>query len=193
MPNPKGRQPKPKSKTGHDDCNQQIGELTVHLQKLQAEFENYKKRETAARTELLDAAKISILAELLPALDNFDRAATHLPRELENNSWAQGMQYVGTQLEQIFEDIGIKKFDPVGHEFDHTEHEAVEYSPADKPAGLVVETIIPGYMIGEKIIRPAQVKVSSGSDHHHFGETGPSDENNESRNNLEENNVKGEK
>ena len=172
--NPKAR--KPKSKPEHEQCNQQIGELTIHLQKLQAEFENYKKREAAARTELLDAAKISILAELLPALDNFDRAATHLPRELENNSWAQGMQYVGTQLEQIFEDMGIKKFDPRGSEFDHTEHEAVEYIPADKPAGLVVETIIPGYMIGQKIIRPAQVKVSSGSDHHHFDETGPDEE-----------------
>lgn len=191
MPNPKPR--KPKAKQTSAEHNQQIGELTVHLQKLQAEFENYKKRVAAERVELMDAAKISILSELLPALDNFDRAATHLPQELENNSWAQGMQYVGTQLEQIFEDLGIKKFDPNGQEFDHLEHEAIEYVPSDKPSNIVVETVIPGYMIGEKIIRPAQVKVSSGSDHHHADETRLSEEDNEQSNNLEDNNVKGEK
>ncbi len=167
---------KPKKKLTAKDYQQQIGELTAHLQKLQAEFENYKKRQAHERAELMDAAKISILSELLPALDNFDRAATHLPTELENNSWAQGMQYVGTQLEQIFEDLGIKKFDPIGQEFDHLEHEAIEYVPSDKTANTVVETVIPGYVIGEKIIRPAQVKVSSGSEHHHAGEAGLDEE-----------------
>lgn len=164
------KKPRAKKKPNIKEYEQQIGELTVHLQKLQAEFENYKKRQAQERAELMDSAKLSILSELLPALDNFDRAAAHLPAELENNAWAKGMQYVGTQLEQIFEDMGIAKFDPTGQEFDHLEHEAIEYIPSDKPTGIVVEVVIPGYRIGEKVIRPAQVKVSSGSDHYHDGE-----------------------
>jgi len=161
--NNKSKQTVKKAKTPQD-YQQEIGELTAHLQSLQAEFENYKKRQNAERVSVMETAKVSVLNELLPALDNFDRAATHLPEDLENNSWAKGMQYVGQQLLDILEGIGISKFYPLGQQFDHNQCEAIEYVDSEKPEGEVVEVITPGYMISDKVIRPAGVKVSSGSD-----------------------------
>lgn len=144
----------------------QVGELTADLQRVQADFENYKKRVASERADLMDSAKLAVLADLLPALDNFDRAATHLPDHLQADPWAQGMSYVGTQLEQILDDMGVRKFNPVGQKFDAIEHEALEYLASDKPEGIVLETLTPGYMIGGRVVRPATVKVSSGSEPH---------------------------
>lgn len=160
--NPTKQPKKPLKKKSAVEYEQQVCELTAHLQRLQAEFENYKKREANQRAELMDSAKESVLAELLPALDNFDRAATHLPAELEDNAWAKGMQYVGQQMLDILEGMGVKRFSPQGQEFDHTQHDALEYVQSAQPEGIITEVIIPGYMIGERVVRPAQVKVSSG-------------------------------
>lgn len=140
-----------------------VVELTADLQRVQADFANYKKRVQAERVELMDGAKRAVLTDLLPALDNFDRAATHLPEHLQSDPWAQGMSYVGTQLEQILDEMGVKKFSPTGQEFDATEHEALEYVESEKPEGIIIETTTPGYMIGDRVVRPAIVKVSSGS------------------------------
>lgn len=142
------------------DYQQQIGELTEHLQRLQAEFENYKKRAELERSEVMNLAKLSVLTELLPALDNFDRAATHLPPELEDNAWAKGMSYVGSQLEQILDGIGVRKFSAKGETFDHNRHEAMEYVEGAGPPDMVVEELTPGYEINGKVVRPATVKVS---------------------------------
>jgi molecular chaperone GrpE len=151
-----------KKKPSAVEYQQQIGELTAHLQRLQAEFENYKKRVASERSELMDSAKESVLSDLLPALDNFDRAATHLPAELEDNSWAKGMQYVGQQMLDILDGMGVKRFSPQDEEFDHSKHEAIEHVQSAKPEGIITEVIIPGYQIGERVVRPAQVKVSNG-------------------------------
>lgn len=156
---PKAPAKKPKKLTSAD-YGQQIGELTEHLQRLQAEFENYKKRAEAERGEVMNMAKLTVLTELLPALDNFDRAATHLPAELENNAWAKGMSYVGSQLEQILDGMGVRKFSALGEAFDHNRHEAMEYVERAGPPDMVVEELTPGYQIGERVVRPATVKVS---------------------------------
>ncbi len=156
----KKKTPKMPKKTTPQDYEQQIGELTEHLQRLQAEFENYKRRAESERGELMNMAKTSVLEELLPALDNFDRAATHLPAELEDNAWAKGMSYVGSQLEQILDGMGVHKFHAVGQVFDPNRHEAMEYIEGEGPPDTVVEELTPGYEISGKVVRPATVKVS---------------------------------
>ena len=145
---------------------------------MQAEFENYKKREASERSELLSTAKAAVLSELMPALDNFDRAATHLPADLENNSWAKGMQYVGQQLLDILENMGISTYKPLGEKFDHSKHEALEHIVSDKPPETIVEVLTPGYKMGENIIRPATVKVSSGKDKQSLDEINNKEKNN---------------
>ena len=142
---------------------QKIGELTEALQRLQAEFENYKKRQLQENAESMNRAKELILSELLPALDNFDLASSHLPAELEGNSWAQGMQYVGQQLTQKLDEMGVKKITPIDEQFDHNLHEAIEHVASDKPEGIITDVITPGYQIGDRVVRPARVKVSGGS------------------------------
>lgn len=156
--------PKPKiNQKKNVESEQRIGELTEALQRLQAEFENYKKRQAQESAEAMVRAKEMVLSELLPALDNFDLASSHLPAELEGNSWAQGMQYVGQQLTQKLDEIGVKKIIPVGEEFDHNMHEAIEHVTSDKPEGIITDVITPGYQIGDRVVRPARVKVSGGS------------------------------
>ena len=144
------------------EYEQQIGELTVHLQRLQAEFENYKKRVAAERGELMDHAKEAVLGELLPALDNLDLAANHLPEDLVDNAWAKGISYIGQQLNDKLAEMDVTKIDPSGQKFDHNQHEAIEYIDSEEPENIVVEVITPGYQIGERLVRPARVKVSSG-------------------------------
>jgi len=140
-----------------------VVELTTDLQRVQADFENYKKRVQSERSELMDSAKLSVLSELLPALDNFDRAATHLPEHLASDPWAQGMSYVGSQLEQILDDMGVKKFVPAtGEEFSHERMEALETVPSEHPPGVILETTLPGYEIAGRVVRPATVRVSNG-------------------------------
>lgn len=152
-----------KPKSTAVDYEQQIGELTAHLQRLQAEFENYKKRAESERSELMAMAKVSVLTDLLPALDNFDRAAAHLPTELEDNAWAKGMSYVGSQLEQILDGMGVHKYSSIGEQFDHNRHEAMEYVEGNGPPDVVVEELTPGYEISGQVVRPATVKVSKPS------------------------------
>jgi molecular chaperone GrpE len=156
---PKIPKPAPKLKKIKPD---KVAELTADLQRVQADFENYKKRVATERSELMNAAKLSVLSDLLPALDNFDRAATHLPEHLQDDPWAQGMSYVGTQLEQILDEMGVQKFVPTGQQFDPTEHEAIEYVESEKPEGIIMETTLPGYTVADKVVRPATVRVSSG-------------------------------
>ncbi len=146
-----------------DQAQQRIAELTNSLQLLQAEFENFKKRQNEEQMATMLRAKEIVLSEILPALDNFDLAATHLPAELEGNSWAQGMVYVGQQLTQKLDELGITKLNPINQAFDHNIHEAIEHVQSDKPEGIITEVITPGYQIGDRVVRPARVKVSGGT------------------------------
>ena len=143
----------------------QVADLTADLQRIQADFENYKKRVATERGELMDSAKRSVLMDLLPALDNFDRAATHLPDHLASDSWAQGMSYVGSQLKQILDEMGVRKFSPEqGSAFDYQRMDALEHIQSDHPAETVAEVLTPGYEIAGQVARPASVRVSSGPD-----------------------------
>ena len=145
------------------ESEQRIGELTEALQRLQADFENYKKRQTEEQANTMVRAKEMMLSEILPALDNFDLASAHLPKELESNSWAQGMIFVGQQLTQKLDELGVMKLVPLGQQFDHNIHEAIEHVQSDKPEGIITDVITPGYQIGDRVVRPARVKVSGGS------------------------------
>lgn len=157
---------KPSKDKAQETKQDPVAELTQDLQRVQADFENYKKRVASERAELLTSAKLAVLTDLLPALDNFDRAATHLPEHLQNDPWAQGMSYVGTQLEQILDDMGVKKFTPqLGVAFDHDTMDALERIASDHPPETVAEVLTPGYQIQGQTVRPASVKVSSGNEH----------------------------
>ncbi len=137
---------------------QQIGELTAHLQRLQAEFDNYRRRAADQQASILELAKQDVVLQLLPLIDNIDRALAHVPDDLKENSWAKGVAGVAKQAQDAFTNIGVSKVETVGRPFDHNTMEAIA-ADGEGDEEEVSEELQAGYKLGSKVIRPAMVKV----------------------------------
>lgn len=144
------------------ESEQKIGELTIGWQRCQADFTNYRRQVEEDRKKLIKMANGDLMLDILPVLDNFQLAAKHTPKELENNNWAQGVKQIEKQLETILESEGLTRIETIGTEFNPHLHEAIEHVPSDQPEGTITEEISAGYKFDEEIIRPAKVKVSKG-------------------------------
>jgi len=137
---------------------QQIGELTAHLQRLQAEFDNYRRRAADQQASILSLAKEDVVMQILPIIDNIDRALSHVPAELADNAWAKGVATVGKQSLETLASMGVSKIKTVGQPFDHNTMEAIA-AEGEGDGEVVAEELQAGYALGEKVIRPAMVKV----------------------------------
>lgn len=137
---------------------QQIGELTAHLQRLQAEFDNYRRRAADQQASILSLAKEDVVLQLLPLIDNVDRALGHIPAELADNSWAKGVAGVAKQGAETFAAIGVSKIQTVEQPFNHNTMEAIA-AEGEGDQEMVSEELQAGYKLGEKVIRPAMVRV----------------------------------
>lgn len=137
---------------------QQIGELTTHLQRLQAEFDNYRRRAADQQASILNLAKEDVIIQLLPLIDNVDRALAHVPEDLKDNAWAKGVAGVAKQAQDTFTGIGVVKVETVGQPFDHNSMEAIA-AEGEGDQEEVSEELQAGYKLGSKVIRPAMVKV----------------------------------
>ena len=136
--------------------DERIDELTQDLQRVQADFVNYKRRAESERLEIMAMAKQEVTKQLLPILDNIDRGLAHLPEELVDNDWAKGVQQVGRQAEEMLKSLGIERIVAVGERFDPHQHEAISQ---DGEGDMVTAELQPGYRMGDKVIRHAMVKV----------------------------------
>jgi molecular chaperone GrpE len=143
---------------GDIEAAQQIGELTAHLQRLQAEFDNYRRRVADQQASIMDLAKQDVILQLLPLIDNIDRALAHVPEDLAENPWAKGVTGVAKQAQGTFASVGVAKIPTVGEAFDHNTMEAVA-AEGEGSEEVVSEELQAGYKLGEKVIRPAMVKV----------------------------------
>lgn len=137
---------------------QQIGELTAHLQRLQAEFDNYRRRAADQQAAIMDLAKQDVVLQLLPLIDNIDRALAHVPEDLTEHPWAKGVAGVAKQAEDVFTSIGVSKVQTIDQPFDHNQMEAIA-AEGEGDEEVVSEELQAGYKLGEKVIRPAVVKV----------------------------------
>ncbi|MBA2637915.1 MAG: nucleotide exchange factor GrpE, partial [Solirubrobacterales bacterium] len=128
-------------------------------QRAQADFENYRKRMTR-EVALADGRGVTRLAkELLPALDNLDRALTAVP---EDGQLADGLRLVHAELVAALARVGIEGFVPRGETFDPNQHEAMAQHPVEgAPSGTVVEVYQPGYRLNDAVLRPARVVVAA--------------------------------
>jgi molecular chaperone GrpE len=144
------------------ELENKIGELTLGWQRTQADFQNFRRTSEADRQKLIKLASADLIIEILPVLDNFQLAAKHVPAELENNNWTQGVKQIEKQLESILSSAGLIKIETVGKEFDPNFHEAVEHVASDQPAESIAEELQAGYIFADTVLRPAKVKVSSG-------------------------------
>ena len=145
--------------TTQSQDSQRVQELTHDLQRLQAEFQNYKRREEGAKRELLEMAKREVITLLLPLLDNIDRALAHRPKDLSDNAWANGVEAVAKQSQETLKKMGVEKIESLGQPFDHNLHEAISMEDGDGNEEVVTEELQPGYKIGEVVIRHAMVRV----------------------------------
>lgn len=141
----------------------QRDEYLALAQRTQADFENYRKRVAKESAAAQERGMARLAQELLPALDNLDRALD-AARELDSGegSLLEGVRLVRSELHAALARIGIECFSPAGATFDPAEHEAMASKPVqDAKSGTVVEVFQPGYRLGKNIIRPARVLVAA--------------------------------
>ena len=124
----------------------------------QAEFQNYKKRLDRDNEMLYNSMKGDIIKKVLPILDDLERA---LQNRSTDDAWANGIELVVRKFQNILESEGIKKIEAVGAEFDPKFHEAISHETANgAKSGHVIGVVQNGYMLGERVIRPALVRVA---------------------------------
>ena len=133
-----------------------------HLLRLQADFDNYRKRSQKEKTELIKYASERLVGELLPVLDNFDRAVSAAKANPDFTSFSQGVEMILRQMQTALSKEGLKAMDAVGQPFDPNLHEAVlKVDSEEHPENTVVEELQKGYYLKEKVLRPCMVKVSN--------------------------------
>lgn len=144
------------------ELEQKIGELTAGWQRTQADFVNYKKQSAEDKVKYCRSANGNLVYDLLPVLDNFQLAAKHIPANLADDNWAQGIKQIEKQFEDILAQEGLERIETIGETFNPEFHEAVEHVESDKPEDEIVEEVLSGYKFDGEVIRPAKVKVSRG-------------------------------
>ena len=131
-------------------------------QRAQAEFANYKKRVTRERRELSQRASLDTLKELLPVIDDFDRALENVPQDISENPWFDGVAMIQRKFEALLEKFDIEAIDPTGEPFDPNFHEAIGTDDSgEAESGHVTETLQKGYRAGDIVLRLAMVRVAS--------------------------------
>ncbi|NEB37964.1 nucleotide exchange factor GrpE [Streptomyces sp. SID14515] len=137
-----------------DQVRTALGERTADLQRLQAEYQNYRRRVERDRVTVKEIAVANLLSELLPVLDDVGRAREH-------GELVGGFKSVAESLETTVAKLGLQQFGKEGEPFDPTIHEALMHSYApDVTETTCVAILQPGYRIGERTIRPARVAVA---------------------------------
>ena len=133
-------------------------ELLADLQRLKAEFDNYRKRVERDRLAVVEQAAARVVAELVPVLDDIERARQH--GEVEG-----GFKTVADSLDVVLSRLGLERFGSAGDEFDPTLHEAVMHTySADVSSSTCVDVMRPGYTVAGRLLRPAMVAVADPAD-----------------------------
>ena len=133
-----------------------------HLLRLQADFDNFRKRSQKEKVELIKYASEHLVGELLPVLDNFDRAVSAAKANPDFASFSQGVEMILRQMQAALSKEGLKAMETVGQPFDPNLHEAVlRVASEEHPENTVVEELQKGYYLKEKVLRPCMVKVSN--------------------------------
>lgn len=129
--------------------------------RLSAEFDNYRKRTSKERVELIQSAGKDVISKLLPTLDDFDRALNAMETATEVESVKTGMEIVNNKLRQTLSQLGLKEMETVGQAFDPELQEAITSIPAPTAdlKNKVVDVIEKGYYLGDKVIRHAKVVI----------------------------------
>lgn len=140
---------------------QQIGELTEALQRERADAMNLRRRHEEQLANLKNVVKASVIKDLLPVIDNFERSLKHVPEELADNDYIKGIQAVVSQFEATLANLGVKRIKTVGELFDPHFHEAVSMEEGEGDQEIVSEELQSGYTLGDEVVRHAMVRVTT--------------------------------
>jgi molecular chaperone GrpE len=137
----------------------QVAELTEALQRERADATNLRRRHDEQIGGLKNMVKAGVVRDLLPVIDNFERALKHVPADLAENEYVKGVQGVVKQFEKTLSEIGVERIATVGQPFDPRYHEAVSMEDGDGTQEVVSEELQAGYRLGDEVIRHAMVRV----------------------------------
>lgn len=154
--------PKMFTQEQYDEAQAQAKEYLDSLQRTRAEFANYKKRTEREMQERYQFGSVDTLKSLLPVIDDFERALENIPSDLNENPWVSGVMMIHRKFERLLEQYGITPVDPIGQPFNPSQMEAVGQDEAGEeiPSGHVSATLQKGYVVGERVLRPALVRVA---------------------------------
>ena len=141
-----------------EEAEAQATEHRSDLQRERAEFVNYKNRIVRDQETSRANMKGDILQKVLPVLDDLERALQNRPAD---EAWASGIELIARKFQSVLESEGVKRIEAEGQPFDPNFHEAISHEPnADVPSEHVIAVVRNGYVIGERVIRPALVRVA---------------------------------
>ena len=153
----------PESSADPAELEKQRDEYYDRLLRKTAEFDNYRKRTERERIQLSEAAAADLLEELLPLVDDMERALKADPGTEATEAIRRGVELIHKQLLETLRKRGVRPVEALGADFDPHFHMAVSHEPADgRREGEVVEEFRRGYMLGDRLLRPAMVKVAKG-------------------------------
>lgn len=131
------------------------------LLRSRADYANYKRRVEQEKQELIRYGNANLIAQLLPVLDDFERAFLTVPSGLDKLTWVDGIALVHRKLQLILEKEGLKPIQANGQKFNPMEHEAIAYEErSDLEDGVIVAEIQKGYKLGDRVLRPTLVRVA---------------------------------
>lgn len=140
-------------------------ELEEHQQRLlrtQADFDNFRRRTQKEKEDLAKYASSILITELLPVIDNFERALSSGTENGEDSSYVKGVEMIFRQLEGVLKAEGLEEMQSVGQPFNPEYHQAIMQVESDEyEEGIVVEEVQKGYKLKDRVLRPAMVKVSN--------------------------------
>lgn len=144
-----------------DDLNEKLEEANDRYARLLAEFDNYKKRTSRERVDIIQSAGKEVIGKLLPVIDDFDRALVAMENTQDIASVREGIELVNAKLRKTLEQQGLKEMEVIGEPFDSEFQEAITTIPApsDELKNKVIDVVEKGYLLNDKVIRFAKVVI----------------------------------
>jgi molecular chaperone GrpE len=144
-----------------DELQAKVDEINDKYLRLYSEFDNYRKRTSKEKLDLSKIATADLIVELLPVLDDFERAIQSVADVEDCNAVKEGVELIFNKLQGVMTKKGLKPIESIGQDFDTDFHEAITYIPApeDKLKGKIVDEVEKGYTLNEKVIRFSKVVI----------------------------------
>ena len=142
----------------------ELAQVKDRLLRLQADFDNFRKRTARERNEVARSANESMMRELLAVLDHLDYGLQHAAGQDGGTAFLDGLKLISDQLAGVLQKFGLSAVAAEGVPFDPAQHEAISHMPSEQhPEGTVIAQTRRGYLLGDRLLRPAMVIVSSGA------------------------------